>query len=102
MNNFPEGLPVVVAEYLRSAATMIAKEQDFKLSSPDELKLWLEANADEIATKALALQHETLNKLNSPEGEKVKKLMGIKIWTEFRQRDLIAESNAAIEKIIGS
>jgi hypothetical protein len=102
VNDLPEGLTVDAAEYLRSAATMIAKEQGFKPSSLDELKLWLEANNEAIATKALALQHETLNKLNSPEGEKVKGLLGIKIWTEVRQRDLVAESNAALKNVIGS
>jgi hypothetical protein len=100
VNDLPEGLPVAVAEYLLSAAVEIAKEQNFKPSSPDELRLWLEANTEAVAKRAIALQYELLNKLESPEGKKVKELMSITVWTECRRRDLVSESNAAIDKAL--
>jgi hypothetical protein len=102
VNDSPEILPVAVAEYLRSAAVAIAKEQGFKPSSPDELRLWLEANTEAVAKRAIALQYELLNKLESSEGKKVKELMSITVWTEIRHRELISESNAALDKVLWS
>ena len=102
MNDLPQGLPVDVAEYLLSAATEIAQEQGFNPSSPDELRLWLEANTEAIVIRANALQIDLLNKLESPEGKKVKELMSLTIWTEVRRRDLISEANTAIQKVIWS
>jgi hypothetical protein len=102
VNDSPEILPVAVAEYLRSAAEEIAKEQNIKPSSPDELRPWLEANTEAIVKRAIALQYDLLNKLESPEGKKVKELMSLTIWTEVRRRGLISESNAAIDKVLWS
>jgi hypothetical protein len=102
VNDSPEILPVAVAEYLRSAAVAIAKEQGFKPSSPDELRLWLEANTEAVAAKAQALQLELWHKMNSPEGKKAKELLSIAVWTEIRHRELISESNAALDKVLWS
>jgi hypothetical protein len=102
VNDSPEILPVAVAEYLRSAAVAIAKEQNFKPSSPDELKLWLETHTEAVAKRAIALQYDLLNKLESPEEKKVKELLSIAVWTEIRQRELFSVSNAAIDKVLWS
>jgi hypothetical protein len=100
MNDLPKDLPGDAAEYLRSAAETIAKEQQFQPSSLEEMKGWLDSNFKEIATRASELQTDLLNKLGTSEGKKVKNLMSMTVWTAIRHRELVSGSNAVINKVI--
>jgi hypothetical protein len=100
MQDLPKNLPVDAAEYLVSAAEEVANEQGFKPASPEELRVWLKVNTEAVVERAKALQIDLLNKLESPEGKKVKELISIKVWTEIRRRELVRESNAALRKVL--
>lgn len=100
MTDLPSVLPPDAAAYLLDAAEEIAYEQRFKPSSPEAMQEWLSANQPEIIKRATELQYDLLSKMTTPDGNKVKELISITVWTEFNQRKLISGANAAIEEVI--
>lgn len=76
--------------YMSQAAKELAAEIEF--SSREQFDFWLRDNMANIAERASELQQELLVKLQTEAGEKVKEILGVKVWESVRVSDIRANA----------